>query len=528
MKESAVPRKWLIVIGCAGFGLIVLALGVYVYAATSIRSWYVTIPLGIGIAGILAFLVLSAMISRTARYGSNVAVMILLAFCILVLVNFVSARRFTRIDTTTGKQFSLSEQTRKILRGLDQDINVTAFYTEDHYRRRFAEDILNEYALESSKLHLTLIDPNAKPGLAIAYKIEQNGTVVFESGDKREDVESYQNEEQDFTSAILKLLATEQKKLYFLDGHGEHDIDGYDDNSYGELKRVIEGENYQVGKVVLAGQASVPTDCSVLVIAGPQKPLLSQEEETIAGYLDRGGKAIIMVDPTPSPSLTSLLEKWGVEVRDDIILDLGLPLFGDLRIPATVRYEYHTITIPLTGVMTFFPVARSLSPKTDSANQQLEVTQLVKTSNDSWGESDTGLLLSGQRVGYDEGRDIKGPMCVAVAVVVKEKSEDVEPPPRADQPPEEATKEKRVLVAMGDSDFLASKYIQPGNLDLFMNSVNWLAEEEELISIRPKDQEQAQVQRLTGRELRLVTYSSIFAIPLLLLIAGGGVWWKRR
>jgi ABC-type uncharacterized transport system involved in gliding motility auxiliary subunit len=81
---------------------------------------------------------------------------------------------------------------------------------------------------------------------------------------------------------------------------------------------------------------------------------------------------------------------------------------------------------------------------------------------------------------------------------------------------------------MGDSDFLTNKYIQPGNLDLFMNSVNWLAEEEELISIRPKDQEQAQVQRLTGRQLRLVTYSSIFVVPILLLIAGGIVWWRRR
>jgi ABC-type uncharacterized transport system involved in gliding motility auxiliary subunit len=365
--------------------------------------------------------------------------------------------------------------------------------------------------------------------LAITYNIKQNGTVVFESGDRREDVESHQNEEQDFTSAILKLLATEQKKLYFLDGHGEHDIDGYDDNSYNDLKRAIEAENYQVDKLVLAGQLSVPADCSVLVIAGPEKPLLSQEEEAIVRYLDQGGKAIIMVDPTPSPSLASLLERWGVEVRDDIILDIGLPLFGDSRIPATVRYEYHTITLPLAGVMTFFPVARSLAPKTDSANQQLEVTQLVKTSNDSWGELDTGSLLSERRAGYDEGRDIKGPMSVALAVVLREKSEDVEPPPpMPGQPPEEATKEKRVLVVMGDSDFLTNKYIQPGNLDLFMNSVNWLAEEEELISIRPKDQEQAQVQRLTGRQLRLVTYSSIFVVPILLLIAGGIVWWRRR
>jgi ABC-type uncharacterized transport system involved in gliding motility auxiliary subunit len=525
MKEFVIPRKWITVTGCVGFGLIILTFGVY--AATSIFSWYVKILLGIGIAAVLAFWILSAMTSRAARYGSNVAVMILLALCILVLVNFVSARRFSRrLDTTTGKQFSLSEQTKNILKGLDQDISVTAFYTEDHYRRRFAQDILNEYTLQSSKFHLTFIDPNVKPGLAIAYKIERNGTVVFESGGKREDVESYQNEEQDFTSAILKLLATEQKKLYFLSGHDEHDIDGYDDNSYSDLKRIIEADNYRVEKLILGGQ--IPDDCSILVIAGPKKPLLPHEEEAIARYLDEGGKAIIMVDPPPSPSLANLLGKWGVEVSDDIILDSFLQTIGgDPSVPVTIRYGFHTITVPIARVMTFFPMARSLAPKTDS-REDVEVTQLVKASDDSWGELDTESLLSEQRASYDEGRDLKGPMCMAVAVALKEKSEGAEPPLTPGQTPEEAAKEKHVLVAVGDSDFVTNKWLQEGNPDLFMNSVNWLAEEEELVSIRPKDQEQAQVQRLTGRQLRLVTYSSIFAIPILLLIAGGSVWWKRR
>jgi len=524
MKNVAIAKKWITLIGCVGFGLILLTFGVY--AATSIFSWYVKIPLGIGVVFVLAFWILSTLTSKAARYGSNVAVMILLAFSILILVNFVSARNSGRIDTTTGKQFSLSEQTKKILAGLNQDINITAFYSERHYRRGFAEDTLNEYPQQSSRIHLTFLDPYSKPDQANVYKIRRDGAVVFESGEKREYVESYENEEQDFTGAILKLLATEQKKLYFLEGHGEHDIDGYGDNSYSGLKSKIEADNYLVERLILGER--LPADCSVLVIAGPQNALLPQEEEVIIKYLDEGGKAIIMVEPPPAPSLANIVERWGVDVRDDIILDPVQQVSGILSIPATLRYdESHTITIPLAmgRIMTFFPIARSLMPGEDSGTN-LDITQLVKTSDGSWGESNTEALRSEQRVKYDEGQDTKGPVCVAIAVALRAKSED-EAPITSDQPPAE-TKERRVLVVIGDSDFVANQWLEAGNPDLFMNSANWLTEEEELISIRPKDQGQARVKILTGQQLRLVMYTSVFAIPIILLIAGGIVWWKRR
>ncbi len=501
------PRKWMAVIGGIGFGLIILTFGIY--AATSVFSWYVKIPLGIGVIGVIVFWILSAMTSRTARYGSNMAVAILLAFCILALVNFVSARRFIRIDTTARKDFSLSKQTEKILESLDSDVSITAFYTEDHYRHRTARNILNKYAQQSDRISVTFVDPNLKPDMAISYKVAgNNGIVVFDSGDRREEVMSFQNEEQDFTGAILKLLATEQKKLYFLEGHGERDIYANDSYNCGGLREMIEADNYQIDKLILAGLPSVPDDCTVLVIAGPQKPLLPQEEESIARYLRKGGRAIIMVDPSPSPSLSNLLEEWGVKAHDDIILDhFSQTLFRDPSIPATVQYADHPITNPIVRVMTFFPVARSLAPIAD-LREGLEVTQLVKASKTSWGEMNAEMLASERRAKYDEGSDLKGPMCMAVAV---------------------ALKEKRVLIVVGDSDFVTDRYAQGANPDLFMNAVNWLAEEEELISIRPsKDLEQPKVPRLSGRQLRLVTYTSIFAVPLLLLIAGGIVWWKRR
>jgi len=524
MKQFVMPRKWINIIGLAGFGLLLIVFAIYV--VMSIFAWYVKIFLGVGLAGVLAFWVLNALTSRMTRYGSNVAVMILLAFAILVLVNFVSAKHFKRADTTQGRIFSLSEQTDKILKGLAQEVKITAFYSETHYRRRVAEDILNEYAEKSDRIHFTLIDPASKPGLAREYIAKQNkikdfnGVVIFEIGDKREYVQSYQNEEQDFTSAILKLLSTNQKKVYFLDGHGEKDIDGYNEDSYSDLKKMIEADNYQVEKLILAQKGAIPEDCSVLVIAGPQKPLLPQEEEAISNYLDLGGKAIIMADPTPSPSLENIITKWGVEVHNDIILDaFGQSILNDPRIPVSVNYPPHDITAPLGRIITFFPIARSLAPKKDLP-KNLKVEELVKTSPDSYGEVDIETLMSQHRSNPDEVKDYKGPLTLAVAVTSKQKVKKEKT---------EEEKENRKLVVFGDSDFVANVGMKQGNPDLFMNSLNWLTEDQELISIRPKNEEKiAQIEQLSGKQIRFVSYASIFTIPILLLMIGGWVWWKRR
>lgn len=505
-----VSRRVLNLIGLVSFVLLLVAFGLYL--ATSRLTWYVKILLGVSIVGIISFWAFNIFISKTARYGSNVAVVILLVLVISVVINFMSSRHFFRIDTTEGKIFSLSEQTLKILKGLTQDINVTAFYTENHYRRRIAVDTLNEYAQKSNKIHVTVVDPASKPGLASAYQIKEDGTVVFELGDKKQSVTSYQNEEQDFTSAILKLISNKQKKVYFLDGHGEKDIEGFEDDSYGNLKKKIEADNYIVEKLVLARLTSVPQDCDVLVIAGPKTPLLPQEEKAIIDYLDKGGKAIIMVDPHPSPSLSNILSRWGVDVQDDIILDgFGQTMFGDATVPVAVKYEYHLITAPISRLMTFFPMARSISVKKEKPTN-IEVTELVKTSNESWGETDIDGLLSRRSLSRDANQDNIGPLNVAVAVVKRFDS-----------------KEKRVLVAVGDSDFGTNAYLQQGNPNLFLNSLNWLSEDEELISIRPvSTDEAAVVQKLSGRQLRFITLISIFAAPTVLIFIGGRVWWKRR
>jgi ABC-type uncharacterized transport system involved in gliding motility auxiliary subunit len=518
MSDFVFPKKVLNIIGIVGFCLLIIVFGIYLVKP----SWtlYVQLLLGISLVCILAYWIISAIVSRTTRYGSNIAVMVLLAFAILALVNFVSARHFKRLDTTQNRTFSLSAQTDKILKGLTQNINVTAFYTENHYRRKIADDMLKEYAQKSDKIKFTMIDPTSKPGLASTYKIKGDGTIIFESADKKESIVSFQNEEQDFTSAILKLTSTKQKKVYFLTGHGERDIEGSEDTSYSEIKKRIEADNYKVEKLVLAQQSVIPDDCEILIIAGPQNPLLEKEDEVINAYLNLGGKAIIMTDPTPSASMDKVLKNFGVEVHNDIILDsLGRSILGDPSMPICISYGNHPITAPFARreIMTFFPIARSLAPSKD-ISKDISITELAKTSSNSWGETNIDMLMTKQVIEYNDGQDIKGPLTVAVAVTKKEKS---------GKPVQE--KERRVLVAFGDSDFVMNKYLQQGNPDLFMNSLSWLAEEEELISIGPKTQEESpKIERLSGESLRLINSASIFTIPLILIVIGAWVWWKRR
>ena len=517
MSDFIIPRKIVNIIGIAGYCLLIIVLGIYLVKP----SWtlYLQILLGVGLVCILAYWIISAIMSRTTRYGSNIAIMLLLIFVIVILANFVSARHFKRLDTTQNRTFSLSDQTDKILKGLTQNINVTAFYTENHYRRKIADDMLKEYAQKSDKIKFTMIDPASKPGLSSTYKIKDDGTVVFESAERKENVVSFQNEEQDFTSAILKLTSTKQKKVYFLSGHGERDIEGSEDTSYSEIKRRIEADNYKVEKLVLAQQSVIPDDCEILIIAGPQNPLLEKEDEVINAYLNLGKKAIIMAEPTPSASMDKVLKNFGVEVHNDIILDsLGRSMLGDPSVPVCISYGNHPITVPFArGIMTFFPIARSLAPLKD-VSKDISVTELAKTSGNSWGETNIDMLMTKQVIEYNDGQDIKGPLTVAVAVTKKEKSGK-----------SAQEKERRVLVAFGDSDFVMNKYLQQGNPDLFMNSLSWLAEEEELISIGPKTQEESpKIERLSGESLRLINSASIFTIPIILIVIGAWVWWKRR
>lgn len=446
---------------------------------------------------------------RQTKYGANTVLAILALLGILVLINFIVYKENARWDLTKNKKFTLSDQTKKILDKVDQDIKIIGFFqaqTKDE-----AENLLKEYTSRNKKIKVEFIDPDTKPALAKKYNIERYGTLVLEMGDKKQEVTEVT--ESDLTSGILKLTKKEKKTVYFLTGHGEKDIAAGGDKNYANVKAQLEKENYNVKTLNLITKLEMPKDASVLVIAGPQKRILDKEKEVISKYLDENGKVFVMLDPKSEVKddvgLADLLVKWGVETNNNLVIDPAKYFLEDVGTVVIDKWTLHKVTEKLPGV--FFPGVSKIAAKKDAA-KDLTVASLAKTSKDSWLEVD----FANRQVKFDSGRDEKGPVSVAVAVEKK-----------SDEKKDEKKAGTRMVV-LGDSDFAVDSFADIlSNRDLFINSVSWLAEEEELISIRPKEEENRKVE-LTGGQAKLVFYLTVIGMPLVVIVGGVVVWVKRK
>ena len=495
----------------------------------------VYIPLTLGIVCLVLFGVgragqLNAMVrSRQAIYGTNVLIAATLSIGIAVVINAIVASTFDRqIDWTSTKEYTLSQQTQKILRGLNQPVRILAFFSRDDSNQTQrdqllrAEDMLGRYQRETNQLQVEFVDPIEDPQRRQEYDIRYMGTIVFEKGDRRESVTTV--DEQKFTTAIMRVLREEIKKVYFLAGHGEADIEDSDEQfGLSEARTALEAQNYDVQKLPLAAQPSVPSDCAVLVLASPRKAISQPELGAIQKYLESGGKLLVMLD-APEPStrdvhngLIALLARWGVQVRSDVVIDQSL--FGYMTrevIPFVQQYEFHTITKDLPDP-TAFPLVRSVD-KTDKPVPDITVTSLAKTSpaeGASWGETE----WQGEEWRYDPASDTAPPVSLAVAMQREREAADPDKPKLTDTR----------MVVVGDSGFATNwGFSRTGGGDFFLNSLNWLTEEEDLISIRAKPPEQRRLRALSKAEERLVALTSVFAMPFVVALLGLGVWWWRR
>ena len=447
------------------------------------------------------------MIKRSTRFGSITFIYIIIIIGILVLINFISMRHHLRFDLTKNKRFSLSEQTTAILENLADTMKVLAFFKKGDSVTLYYKGRLDEYAYKSEKFSYEIIDPDRNPLLAKNYGIEEYGTSILLYQGKTERFTGI--EEQDLTNAILKVTKKEIKKLYFLSGHGEPDIDESGEKGFAEVKKALGHETYLVEKVVLAQIESVPGDASVLIVPGPKKPLFSVEIEKIRAYLAEGGSVLFMLEPQLSPEIKKFLKEWNIEVGDDIIIDRMSKLFGaGYTTPVVSQYEEHEITKKFKYA-TFFPLACSVRPGSEEKSGY-NVLALAKTSPSSWAETD----YQSETVKYDADKDLLGPVPVAVAA-------------EATITKEEDSVLSRMVV-FGDSDFACNQFLHlSGNRDLILNTINWLAKEEDLITIRPKEAEASRVS-LSRSEGINIFFLSVVLYPALLLIIGVFVWRRRR
>jgi gliding motility-associatede transport system auxiliary component len=441
---------------------------------------------------------------RSARYGLNTAITVLIVLGIIGLVEAVSARHSGRFDLTENKRHSLSPQTIQMLRGLKADVNAVGFFRSDQPNRRGAEDLLKQYArYGNGKFTWKVVDPDREPGLARRYGIESYGTVVLETKAKSEKVADAA--EDKLTNGLIKVTREGKRVVYVLQGHGEHELANTERPGFSEAKSAMEGANYEVKPLVLAREGKVPDDAAEVLLPGPKNDLFEPELDALDAYVAKGGKLLFMVNPFQAEGLKRYLAKYGFELAADIVIEpnpIGR-LFGiGPEVPIVQQYESHAITRDLGGVTTLFPLTRSVAAaKTPPAG--VTVQPLAQTSPQSWGETDRAELQSGQ-VKADP-QDPKGPLPVAAV----------------------ATKDKARIVVYGTSNLAANQFLNiQGNRDFFLNTVSWLAEEEQQISIRPKETRQTPV-FLSSQQAQAVFLLPVIVLPGV-VIAGGLVAFARR
>lgn len=489
------------------------------------------ILLGIGIVGLIIAWrqdLLGFSRSRQARYGSMAIILSLSFIGIVVMVNYLAYRHDMRWDLTQNKSFTLAEQTQKILKNLDQKVTIKAFLRSSDATRQDAINRLEGYrtAAADGKFEFEIIDPDRQPGETLRYGVTSPNTLIVESGKSRKEI--YSTEEAQISSAILSVTRKERPKIYFLTGHNELSPEDYDARKgLSNMKTGLEQENYQVATLALPAQhMKVPDDAKAVVIAGAEETLTTEERKAIEDYVDkRHGNLMLMLQPRHTTGLEGWLNTLGVQVGNDLVIDPGRNIQNDVTFPAFNEYPYHEITKDMKNKFVSLPLARTVSVQ--SPPKTVQATELMRTTPVSWAETN---LKDNALIQKDPG-DQSGPLSVAVALSINppdaatDKGKDDKKSDKKDQ--DKKPKPSRVVV-IGNSMF-ANNYFSRllGNGDFFLNSVAWLAAEDDLIAIRSKPKENRQLQ-LTNQQERWVFNFSLFGMPLLMLILGVFVWWKRR
>jgi ABC-type uncharacterized transport system involved in gliding motility auxiliary subunit len=446
---------------------------------------------------------------RGTLYALNAALMSVAFIAIMVIANIVAIQYKYTYDATEAQIHTLSPQSKQVVKELDQKIEIIGFFSgSDYWQQDNFEELLDQYLRETDMLSYKVIDPDSQPLEVRAYEEPYQGLLI-RTETRTERV--YSASEQNITGAILKVTSDTPKTVYFLTGHQEHDPDASGSDGYSTVTGWLRSQNYEVKTLNLALITdTIPSDATVIVIAGPQKMLLDSELTQLQAYLASGGRALIMQDPFSEADLSVFLFNWQVRFENGIVVD-RVRYVENPAYPATDSYPYSTITQDMNGLIAVFPRARSVSQIGDAASTDITYTPLVETSNQSWGETS-------EEVAERDEADITGPLVLAAAI---------ESQPTLTAESDEAGAKTR-MVLIGDSDFASNATADiPGNGVLFLNAVNWLAEEEQLIAIGPKDAG-GQPPSFTETTNAVIGLSSICGVPVIILGLGIAVWIVRR
>ena len=448
--------------------------------------------------------------ARQKQYSLYSTFYVFVIIAVLGVVNYLANKNNKTFDTTSNKRYSLSDQTTKIVKGLSKDVQITYWDNQEGFGA--AKDVLNQYTTLSSKLKVEYVDAIKKPALARAAGITNLGTIIVESGPKREEAKGLSEEQ--ITSALVRVLKGTERMVCFAQGGGEKELDKSARDGYTAIKEMVERDNYKVDRVNLLETSEIPAKCTVLVVPGPKFDYPAASVDSLKKHVESGGKVLFMLDPpfnvekmkiSENKLLADVLGGWGVTLNKDLVVDLSR--VGQMMGGAVLanKYESHPVVREMAGRPVVMAFPRSLEGK---STDKTTVEKLFSSLSSSFALTD----LSKAEIDPNPEKDKRGPFTMSVAGSYKTGQEN---------------KDGRFVV-VGNSSFIDNGNIQLyGNSDLFLNMLAWLSADEDLISIRPKDPEDRRIQLDQGQLNTMIAVSQ-FGLPLLALGAGVWIWRKRR
>lgn len=460
---------------------------------------------------------------------------LLMALGIVLMVNYLSFRHYYRADWSRTQLYQLSSKTISLLENLQDPVGITVFFQPGHVLYEDIHNLLREYQFHSRGLKLQWVDPDRDLAqteeLAVQYQVTDPNVVVFDcagrkkyvradeiaeldSSDGMDRIRKFKGE-QAFSSALQGVVQETIPVVYLLTGHGEREITDFDRRTgFSGAHRLIERDNIEVKPLRLSSEKQIPADCATLIVAGASQSMSKPEADLIAVWLRRSGRLMVLTDSGQTSGLEKMLQEWGVRLRNDVVTDPDRTLTGhEVFVSA---YNRHPITAKLGATAAVFNRPRSVEPaemqlKAISADRP-QITPLALSSKTSWAEAQLDQVPAK----YDpDTEDLPGPVSLSVAV---EKGDttgllDIQIRPSR-------------LVVFGDSDFISNSGLTGGDISLFMSSLNWLLDREQLMAIAPKDMTDTRL-KMTRGKIRILFWGAVGVLPALAALLGLVIWLRR-
>ncbi len=427
------------------------------------------------------------------------------------LLAWLSTRYTFEADWTANQRNSLSEASIAALKVIEGPVTVTAYASEDENIRRGITDLIKRYQRVKPDLQLSFVNPETDPELVRQLNITLNGELIFTYAGRSEHVKEFN--EQTLTNTLQRLVRSGDRWLVFLEGHGERAAQGAANHDLSGWVRQLTGKGIKVQSVNLANTPAIPNNTSVLVIAGPQVDYLPGEVKILRDYIEHGGDVLWLADPGSLHGLQPLAEMLGIEFYPGVIVDPTTQLFGinDPRFAIVAEYSFHPVTRGFKS-MTLFPQAAGIDFKKPEGWEGEPILQTVART---W--SETGKL-SGD-IAFDKGKDMPGPLTVAVAM-----NRELKNP----APENSANKHEQRVIVVGDGDFISNSFLgNGGNLDLGMNMLNWLSHDDTLVSVPAKTALDRTLELSKPVQI-VIGFGFLLLLPALLVGSGVMIWMKRR